>query len=142
MVAGILAGMALPSLTSYMSRQEVRRAGDAFALAAARARSAAVARADLVRLTVDPEAEVIQVIVRTDSVLHSVDLAGPDGAAKIIALSGVGPDGKLQVLYTPRGFVDPVKEDGGLLPVQIGFARGKYEVWMRMTVVGHVERER
>ena len=141
MIAGVLTAVALPSLSGYLSRQDVRGASEAFMLAAARARSAAVARSDLVRLTVDPESERIRVSSSADGVLHSVDLSGGDREADILTPESLGGDGVLEVLYTPRGFVDPGQEDGGMLPVRVGFERGDHAVWTTMTVAGHVERE-
>lgn len=140
MVAGVLTTIALPSLRGYLARQDARDASQAFMLAAARARSAAVARAGLIRLRVDPEADLIQVVEPSGDVLHSVDLAGGQREADVVA-EGIGGDESLNVLYTPRGFVDPGKEDGGLLPVRVGFSRGDHTVWTEMTVAGHVELE-
>lgn len=140
-VAGALIGIAVPSLSAYMARRGVLNASDAFVFSAARARAAAVERGDLVRLVVDPESDRIEVLVRVDSVLRSVDLSSGDTRADILINEDVGADGRLEVLFTPRGFADPGQGDGNLLPVTVGFASGDRVVWTRMSVVGRVERD-
>lgn len=140
-IAGVLGGIAVPSLSRYLAQRQVVNAGDAFRMTAARARSAALERGDLVRLSVNAATDVVDVLDGAGTVLHRLDFNDGDMRVDLRIRNGAGSEINQMVLdYTARGFVRP---GGGAahLPARIGFANGDRVHWLRMTVVGRVERE-
>lgn len=140
-IAGILGGIAVPSLSVYLSQRHLVNAGDAFRLAAGRARSAALERGDLVRLSVDAAADRVDVLDGAGTVLHSVDFTGSEMVADLQLRNSSGTELTQMVLhYTARGYVRPAG-DGIHLPVTVAFANNGRVHRLRMTIVGRVERE-
>lgn len=139
-IAGVLAGIAVPSLSRYLSQRHLVNAADAFVMSAARARSAALERGDLVRLSVDAATDRVQVLDGAGNVLHSLDLNGEEMRADLRLRSSSGTElSQLVLHYTARGYVRP-GGDADHLPAQIGFGNDSRMHWLRMTVVGRVER--
>lgn len=138
-IAGLMASLALPSFRDYVSRRNVMNARSAVSLAAARARSAAVERGDIVLLMIRIHRDSVFVMSGdgTDT-LEVIDFVGGETPADVLVDGTPAP---LRLCYTPRGFVHPSCEHGSYLPRKIGFAArgGGDTVWAVINAVGQVE---
>lgn len=98
-VAGILTGMAYPGVARYISQQNATNARNSFAYMAARARSAAIERGSVARLTIDAAGDSAIVVTAGGDVLERMNYA-------IEYQVDVSSSGEpiLDICYTSRGF--------------------------------------
>lgn len=139
LIAGILMSLATPRFREYVNRREAINARQAFMMAAARARAAAVERGDVVVLMTRVQGDSVFVLSGdwTDT-LERIDYRNGEIRADILLSESLDP---FRICYTPRGFVHPSCQDGGSLPVLIGFStrNGADTVGAVINAVGQVE---
>lgn len=133
LIAGVLAALAAPPITSYLESRNRLQARDAFMMMASRARSAAVEEGDFVLMTVSATGDSVVVTSQRDaSAIEVLRLYDGRGRADITGSSDI------TICYTPRGFAHPSCRDGDDLPHQVGFASGSDTAYATITL-GRVE---
>lgn len=140
MIGGILMGLAIPSFKEYAQRREVLNARSAVTYAAARARSSAVERGEVIVLMIRPYRDSVFVMTRDwKDTLEMIDFVSGETRSDIIVGSGPAP---FRVCYMPSGFAHPSCEHGEYLPKRLGFTsrNGTTDIaWAVINAVGQVE---
>lgn len=134
LIAGALGTLATPRLSLHMERRAVLQARDAFVAIAARGRSAALQRGEIVVLRALPDTDRIIVYGGNGSdTLEILDLASGRGVDLLAATAPV-------VCYTPRGFAHPGCGSGSQLPMRVSFTAGGDTLSATITPIGLVEK--
>ena len=139
LIAGTLMGLAMPAFREYSNKREVMNARNAFVLASARARAAAVERGDVVVLMTRIYRDSVFVMSAdmTDT-LEVIDFRNGETRANILLDDTPAP---FLLCYMPRGFAHPSCKHGNYLPVKIGFTTwaGADTAWAVINAAGQVE---
>ncbi len=139
LIASTLAGMAFPRFHQYMSARTAVNARDAFAMAAARARAAAVQRGDAVVLMIRPYRDSVFVMsADAHDTLEVLDYKHGLAPADLLMESGL--PAPFRICYVARGFAIPGCGDGSRLPVDLGFRTQSDTLWVTINAAGRVER--
>ncbi len=139
LIASVLAGMAFPRFHHYMSVRTAVNARDAFSMAAARARAAAVEHGDVVVLMIRPYHDSVFVMTGdAQDTLEIIDYKGGQTRADLLMQDGL--PAPFRICYVPRGFAHPGCGDGSRLPVRLGFSTTSDTLWSDINAAGQVER--
>lgn len=132
LIGGVVAAVAIPSMSSYLRGTNMQQARDAFIMIAAQGRAAAVEEGDLVLMEVSPATDSVVLTQRDGTLIDVLDLRDRDRQADMVG-------DEITICYMPRGYAHPSCRDGGDLPASIGFAFDGDTVWAELTL-GQVER--
>lgn len=138
-IAGALLGMAFPRFDHYRSVRAAVNARDAFTMAAARARSAAVEKGDVVVLMIRPYHDSVFVMTGdAQDTLEVLDYRSGQFPADLLMDTGL--PAPFRICYLARGFAHPSCGDGEHLPVKLGFRTNGVTMWSDINATGQVER--
>ncbi|HKJ93568.1 MAG TPA: prepilin-type N-terminal cleavage/methylation domain-containing protein [Longimicrobiales bacterium] len=132
-IMGVMALVALPSVGDVVTNRRAQNARNDLIYVASRAQMSAVARGEMVRLSMNPTTDVLTTITASGDTLEVFDLADRDAADLLI------PSGTLHMCYSPLGFAHPACSDVTTTSVPVGVAVGGRTVWASMSATGVVK---
>lgn len=101
-ISGILTGIASSGLMWYMADQGARNARDEYVYMAARARAAAVERARVVRLEIDPVTDRAWVVTGRSGAGDTLEVRSFTG--EYLADVTTAANDTVRICYSPRGY--------------------------------------
>lgn len=136
-VAGVLAGIAIPQISKQTSRRAALNARDAFVATASQARAAAIRAGEEVLMEIDKGNDQARVTRRRDGSTMAAPLDLRQGTLR----GQIVGTGVVTLCYSPRGFVLPSCTNHPAADSIIGFAspQGRDTAWARITI-GRAER--
>lgn len=128
-IVSVMAVVAIPSFGNSLTNRRAENARNDLVYVASRAQMAAVARGEMVRLSMDPSMDRLTLLAASGDTLEVLDMKARDDADLLI------PTGTLHVCYSPLGFAHPSCSE---VSDNIGVKVGGSTLWSTLSATGAV----